>query len=272
MGTEIKGQIKLIITDLDGTFLADHAALSRENIQAVQAAREKGIVVSACTTRNWCAAKEIVQTACFDGVTACCNGGSYINTKSGAILSRHCLPAGVVRGLVEESLALGAKVALHTYRQTYVGDGSISPKHLLEEEFTVKRCRDAAEMLSHAGDAVEMVEVTGRDGSQMPEVWREKIRPYGKVYIANQNRGVYHITMPCASKLQAAQALARTMGLNASQVMCLGDTYNDREMIRWAGIGVAMGNAEKGVKADADYVAKDNNEHGFAQAVGRFVL
>ena len=54
--------------------------------------------------------------------------------------------------------------------------------------------------------------------------------------------------------------------------MCLGDTYNDREMIRWAGIGVAMGNAEKGVKADADYVAKDNNEHGFAQAVGRFVL
>ena len=73
--------------------------------------------------------------------------------------------------------------------------------------------------------------------------------------------------MPCASKLQAAQALARTMGLNASQVMCLGDTTTT-EMIRWAGIGVAMGNAEKGVKADADYVAKDNNEHGFAQAVG----
>ena len=267
MGTEIKGQIKLIITDLDGTFLADHAALSRENIQAVQAAREKGIVVSACTTRNWCAAKEIVQTACFDGVTACCNGGSYIKTQSGAILSRHCLPAGVVRGLLEESLALGAKVALHTYWQTYVGDESISPKHLLEEEFAVTQCRDAAEMLSQAGDTVEMVEVTGRDGGQM-----EKIRPYGKVYIANQNRGVYHITMPCASKLQAAQALAKAMGLNASQVMCLGDTYNDSEMIRWAGIGVAMGNAEKGVKADADYVAKDNNEHGFAQAVERFAL
>lgn len=78
--------------------------------------------------------------------------------------------------------------------------------------------------------------------------------------------------MPCASKLQAAQALAKAMGLNASQVMCLGDTYNDSEMIRWAGIGVAMGNAEKGVKADADYVAKDNNEHGFAQAVERFAL
>ncbi len=42
MGTEIKGQIKLIVTNLDGTFLADHAALSRENIQAVQAAQEKG--------------------------------------------------------------------------------------------------------------------------------------------------------------------------------------------------------------------------------------
>ena len=74
------------------------------------------------------------------------------------------------------------------------------------------------------------------------------------------------------TKTGVCTILPWTMGLNASQVMCLGDTYNDREMIRWAGIGVAMGNAEKGVKADADYVAKDNNEHGFAQAVGRFVL
>ena len=85
--------------------------------------------------------------------------------------------------MLEESLALGAKVALHTYWQTYVGDESISPKHLLEEEFAVTQCRDAAEMLSQAGDTVEMVEVTGRDGGQMPEAWREKIRPYGKVYV-----------------------------------------------------------------------------------------
>lgn len=78
--------------------------------------------------------------------------------------------------------------------------------------------------------------------------------------------------MPCASKLQAAQNLAKALGLDSSQVMCLGDTYNDSEMIRWAGIGVAMGNAEEGVKAEADFVAKSNHENGFAQAIERFVL
>lgn len=271
MGIEMKEPIKLIITDLDGTFLADHAALSAENIRAVQAAREKGVVVSACTTRNWCAAKEIVQAACFDGVTACCNGGSYVKTQDGTVLKKHCLPEEAVRGLVEESLALGAKAALHTYWQTYVGNESISPKHLLEE-FAVKRCRDADEMMAAAGDAVEMVEVVGRDGEQMPGIWRKRLMAYGQFYIANQNRGVYHITMPPASKLQAAQALARAQGLRPSQVMCLGDTYNDTEMIGWAGLGIAMGNAEEGVKEKADYVAKDNNEHGFAQAIERFVL
>ncbi len=272
MGIEMKGQIKLIVTDLDGTFLAEHATLSQKNIRAVQAAREKGVVVSACTTRNWCGTEQIVQAARFDGVTACSNGGSYIQTQDGTVLGMHCLPAAAVRGLVEESLALGAKVALHTYHSTYIGDASLSPKHLLEGEFAKQYCRDANEMLALAGDAVEMVEVVGKDGQQMPEVWRERIKPYGNVYIANQNRGVYHITMPCASKLQAAQNLAKALGLDSSQVMCLGDTYNDSEMIRWAGIGVAMGNAEEGVKAEADFVAKSNHENGFAQAIERFVL
>ena len=127
-------------------------------------------------------------------------------------------------------------------------------------------------MLARGQDRVEMVEIVGRDGEQMPEDWVEKLRQEGIVYVANQNKGVYHLTMRCASKLQAAQKLANNLGLQAEQVMCLGDTYNDSEMIQWAGIGVAMGNAEPGVKTIADYVAKPNNKNGFAQALEQFVL
>ena len=54
--------------------------------------------------------------------------------------------------------------------------------------------------------------------------------------------------------------------------MCLGDTYSDQEMIQWAGIGVATGNAEEGLKPLADYVTGRCDEGGFAQAVEKFVL
>ena len=52
----------------------------------------------------------------------------------------------------------------------------------------------------------------------------------------------------------------------------MGDAYSDSEMIQWAGIGVAMGNAEEGIKPLADFVSKKNNEDGFAYALEKFVL
>ena len=54
--------------------------------------------------------------------------------------------------------------------------------------------------------------------------------------------------------------------------MCLGDAYSDSEMIQWAGIGVAMGNAEEGIKPLADFVSKRNDENGFAYALEKYVL
>ena len=80
------------------------------------------------------------------------------------------------------------------------------------------------------------------------------------------------MTFGKASKLNAAKTLAKNLGLDAAQVMCLGDAYSDSEMIQWAGIGVAMGNAEEGIKPLADFVSKKNNEDGFAYALEKFVL
>ena len=80
------------------------------------------------------------------------------------------------------------------------------------------------------------------------------------------------MTFGKASKLNAAKTLAKNLGLDEAQVMCLGDAYSDSEMIQWAGIGVAMGNAEEGIKPLADFVSKKNNEDGFAYALEKFVL
>ena len=54
--------------------------------------------------------------------------------------------------------------------------------------------------------------------------------------------------------------------------MAIGDSYNDMDMLEWAGLGVAMGNAPKDVKEAADYVTTSNEEEGVAEALRRFVL
>ena len=118
----------------------------------------------------------------------------------------------------------------------------------------------------------ELIEVFSRDGNPMPEEWKQSVLALGQFYIAEPNRGCYHVTFGKASKLNAAKTLAKKLGLDAAQVMCLGDAYSDSEMIQWAGIGVAMGNAEEGIKPLADFVSKKNNEDGFAYALEKFVL
>ena len=68
-------------------------------------------------------------------------------------------------------------------------------------------------------------------------------------------------------------ALLEQMGLTRENLMACGDGLNDRSMISYAGVGVAMQNAEDAVKAVADYVtAADNNHDGVAEAIEKFIL
>jgi hydroxymethylpyrimidine pyrophosphatase-like HAD family hydrolase len=62
------------------------------------------------------------------------------------------------------------------------------------------------------------------------------------------------------------------LGLESAQVMTLGDNFNDLEMLQYAGIGVAMGDAPDGVKAIADWVAPSVEADGVVAAIEKFVL
>jgi hydroxymethylpyrimidine pyrophosphatase-like HAD family hydrolase len=62
------------------------------------------------------------------------------------------------------------------------------------------------------------------------------------------------------------------LGLQAQNVMAIGDNFNDVEMIEYAGTGIAMGNAPEAVKALANWVAPDVEDDGAAAAIERFLL
>ena len=67
-----------------------------------------------------------------------------------------------------------------------------------------------------------------------------------------------------ASKGKAVMELAKQLGMDKSQVMSFGDSYNDIEMITESGIGIAMGNACESLKEVADYITLSNDEDGVA--------
>jgi hydroxymethylpyrimidine pyrophosphatase-like HAD family hydrolase len=70
------------------------------------------------------------------------------------------------------------------------------------------------------------------------------------------------------TKWSAIQRLAKSWGIEDSEICAVGDDVNDLQMIRAAGLGVAMGNAQPAVKAVADRIAPTHDEDGLAEVVG----
>jgi hydroxymethylpyrimidine pyrophosphatase-like HAD family hydrolase len=88
----------------------------------------------------------------------------------------------------------------------------------------------------------------------------------------NYQGHILEVLPATVSKWQALERLMAAEGLTAEDVMAIGDDYNDLEMIRGAGLGIAMGNAVEAVREAAGYVTGSNADDGVAQALERFVL
>jgi hydroxymethylpyrimidine pyrophosphatase-like HAD family hydrolase len=93
-------------------------------------------------------------------------------------------------------------------------------------------------------------------------------------FLQNKNYEGYilEVTSSRASKWTALAALAADMGIDAADVMAIGDDLNDASMVAGAGVGVAMGNAVDAVKAVADEITEGNDADGVACAIERLVL
>ena len=72
------------------------------------------------------------------------------------------------------------------------------------------------------------------------------------------------------SKSNAVKFVSERMGLAPAEIIAMGDNYNDIEMIRFAGMGVAMGNAPDDIKETAKYVTDTNNNDGVRKALDKF--
>jgi hydroxymethylpyrimidine pyrophosphatase-like HAD family hydrolase len=110
--------------------------------------------------------------------------------------------------------------------------------------------------------------ITGRDDSSEPlHVIAEAMQSLSNATFSKAN---YLEIIPLGTnKAEALGQLIASLGLDLSQLAAIGDGLNDLEMLREAGLGIAMGNAPAAVQSVADWVTNTNDQAGVAQAVRR---
>jgi len=119
----------------------------------------------------------------------------------------------------------------------------------------------------------EKVMVTHPNGRRLDEVRRALTEMFpDRLETARTGEHFLEITRAGISKGSGLARLASTLGIRPEQVMAIGDQGNDLPMLRWAGLGVAMGHAPDYVREVADAVTLSNDRDGVAAAIQRFIL
>lgn len=271
--------VKLIITDLDGTFTPNKYDISQENAAAVRMAQQNGILVCACTARNWALAKGQVRRAGFAPYTITSNGASIVDNKSGLPKIRARIASEDVEALLNIGVCAGACVTVYTNEQILFLDGFAArhyasfPSHweTVERDLAipVTRCKSVLEMAVLSAESAELVEFIHPGDMQMDQKALDIMRRFS---VSGLGGHCTFIMQTGVTKLQGVRELMHMLGVSQENLMAIGDGANDQDMLRFANMGVAMGNASESTKDAADIVAPPCEQNGFAWAVDKAII
>ena len=268
MGEQKK--IRMIVTDLDGTLVNAAYEISEENKKAVKAAEARGVPTVIATGRMHRSAVNYAKELGVDAPIISYNG-AIVKTAGDELLASSYLEPQVVERVLVYAFAQG------WYVQSYVGDAL----YYVERTEAARVYESASKIFGEAIGRGGMLAKTNEVPKLLVVVPADKIddaildlrnRFRNEADVMQSSPTYIEIVRPGVSKARAMLALAEKRGVSAEEIMALGDSGNDVEMIRAAGLGVAMGNAIPAVKEAADEIVPPCEENGFAEAVRRFVL
>ncbi len=263
--------IKLIALDLDGTLLNSSLKVSERNAEAVKHALDAGVKVVLATSRWYLLAKRNAEHLGIDTPLICNNGalvkrpqgsGELLHLRLDQELARDVTALADERGwetftTIEETTYMRMRPGIIPER---LPAGLRLSEHQAEE---VARGQPTA-VLVFGEEAVNEISrrfLPAFDGRAKFSLNRPPSYPH---YVI--------LTHPDADKASALEIVCRELDVPLADVMAMGDSESDLEMLRLAGLGVAVDNAPDEVKRAALHIAPANDADGVAWAIERFVL
>ena len=264
--------IRLVAIDLDDTLLRDDWTISPRVVKAIQKAQMLGIKMTIATGRMPISTRPYAEQLGLDIPVITYHGAMIQQVLSGDILFRRVIPsalaAEIARYVVEKGIYIQVylkdRVVAQKLNELSRKYEQISSVHIEEADLSL--------LLSQEPEGVEkillMAEETDLD--QLAPLLRQN---YGeRVHLTKSKPYFLEMTDSSVNKGVALAALAERLGISQGEVMAVGDSFNDLEMLKYAGVGVAMGNARAEIKEQADFVTTTNEEDGVAEAIERYVL
>lgn len=263
-------RIRLLVSDIDGTLINRDKQLTPATLAAVRRLREAGVLICLASSRSIRGMRRYLDPLDLGTPAAGLNGGEIVASDASILelcsLDRDDAAAvlDTLREAQVESWVFGGGEWLITDP-----DGAFVPRERRAVAFEPRVVDDFGRHLDHVGKIMG----ASADEPKLAAVEAELGRSLaGRVSAHLSSPWYLDVTHPDANKGSAAVRLAALLGIEPSEMACIGDMDNDRSMLRLAGLAVAMGNAPEPVRQDAHFITRTNEDDGWADAVERLIL
>lgn len=275
--------IKLICIDMDGTLLNSNHEISERNKEVLKKAYNSGVKIAITTGRLFCSARYYADLIGID-LPVIGSNGAYIKHKYDdmAILENE-IPKDVAIEIYNIVKKHGLTINFNSW-DTLIREDEVPANHAysimnkdLPDDKKVKFIinGNVIETINNF-DGKILKGIVIEESENKDNLWAAKDElkeTFGdKLHVVSSGTDNFEVMIGITSKGNAVAHLADTLNIHPEEVMCIGDSENDISMLKFAGIGVAMGNGLQMVKDIADYVTDTNNNDGVAKAIEMFVL
>ena len=274
--------IKLIGIDVDGTLLNSRGRIPADNLAALHEAASRGIQLAIATGRSFFFALPAVATL-PDPLTLIVHNGAIARSRAGDTLIRHLLARDLALQVLTATLTWRdcAVLLFDRPRQGQMVYDRMDWQHPNRVRFG-ERNRAILEEVAALEDALieDPIQVAYNGGVDAMRAVIDMLRAHGSAQqlsislteYADRDFSLVDVCAAGITKGSTLAELAASLGIDRSEVLAVGDNFNDREMLEWAGTGVVMGNATDELRTAGFEVTGTNDEAGLAQAIRRFAL
>jgi Cof subfamily protein (haloacid dehalogenase superfamily) len=275
--------IRMIAMDIDGTLLNSQAQVSEDNACTIAEAQSRGIEIVLVTGRRYDFARPIADAVPCD-LHFITNNGAIIKSKDGVTDLRHLLPSDIAREVLEstEEFRSGAAVIFDRPRQNQVMMEHVDWDHPIRGRY-LRRNREFIGVVSpltaclNGDDPIQVGYADNCKNARATMKLLENL-PIAEQYTLalteyeERDLSILDVLKRGVSKGVALEEWARRKGVAREEVMAMGDNWNDREMLEFAGLPIVMGNSVPELKTRGWTVTLTNDQNGVAEAIRTYAL
>jgi Cof subfamily protein (haloacid dehalogenase superfamily) len=262
--------IKLVAVDLDDTLLDNDRRMSARTKSAIRKAVAQGVTVTMATGRMHCSALPYALELDLDVPLITYNGAMIKRSQSGELLFHRPVDSKVASELLSFFYQRGWYIQVYLDDVLYVKERDERARYY-ETVANITSVPVGDKIYSLGGEPTKLLTIA--EPNEIKGLYATVKEKFGdRLYVTISKANYLEFANSTVNKGVGVAYLAESLGINRQEVMAVGDSLNDLDMIQYAGWGVAVGNARDEVKSIAQAVTSANHADGVAEAIEKYVL